>query len=705
MPSAHLDTFARDHLPAADLLPEFLFDRPDLQFPAQLNCAAELLDRHVAEGRGDRLCLQAPGVRWTYADLQDRANRIARVLVEDLGLVPGNRVLLRAPNNPMLAACWFAVMKAGGIAVATMPLLRAKELKQIIHKARVTHALCDRRLADELSLAAAECPELREIRWFSDDSPAGLEAAMATKPASFVNVETAADDTCLLAFTSGTTGQPKATMHFHRDVMAACACWPTHVLRASPDDIFIGSPPLAFTFGLGGLLLFPLSIGASAVLIERAPPPELIEAVVAFDATILITAPTSYRAMATKGDAARATSLRKCVSAGEALPAATRALWKQTTGIEIIDGIGSTELLHIFISSDEHTARPGATGKVVPGYVACVMDDSDQPAPPGQIGRLAVKGPTGCRYLADERQAQYVKNGWNYTGDAYRLDEEGYFHYHSRTDDLIITSGYNVAAPEVEDALLQHASVAECAVIGVPDEERTQLIKAFVVLRPGFDPSPTLAKELQDFVKQTVAPYKYPRLVEFRAQLPRTETGKLQRFRLRDGASLTAGNTGYHADPSAPRVAPAARLCQRRRGARAAHLRRRHGRLGRRGPLRQRHPRRPGAPGPRQRRRRARRGRRPPRAHRPHDLVRHRQARIHRLAPRDRPGLPRADRQLPGRDDRRRGHRPDRGSSQGRDRGHRRPAGLNPHPGCSPCVTRGGTLGSPVERLPRGPGQ
>jgi 2-aminobenzoate-CoA ligase len=537
MPSAHLDTFARDHLPPADQLPDFLFTLPELQFPAQLNCATELLDRHVTEGRGDRLCLQAPGVRWSYADLQASANRIARVLVEDMGLVPGQRVLLRAPNNPMLAACWFAVMKAGGIAVATMPLLRAKELKQIITKARVTHALCDRRLGDELASAAADLPELREIRWFHDPSPAGLEAAMATKTADFVNVDTAADDTCLLAFTSGTTGQPKATMHFHRDVMAACACWPPHVLRATSDDIFIGSPPLAFTFGLGGLLLFPLSVGASAVLIERASPPELIEAVIAFEATIVITAPTSYRAMATKGDAARATSLRKCVSAGEALPAATRALWKQATGIEIIDGIGSTEMLHIFISSDETEARPGATGKAVPGYLACVMDEADQPAPPGQIGRLAVKGPTGCRYLADDRQAQYVKNGWNYTGDAYLLDENGYYRYHSRTDDIIISSGYNIAAPEVEDALLSHPAVAECAVIGVPDEERTQLVKAFLVLRPGFDPSPALTREIQDFVKQSIAPYKYPRLVEFREQLPRTETGKLQRFRLRDGAT------------------------------------------------------------------------------------------------------------------------------------------------------------------------
>ncbi|HYN59284.1 MAG TPA: AMP-binding protein, partial [Rubrivivax sp.] len=455
MPSAHIDTFARDHLPPPEALPELLFDLPSLQFPAQLNCATELLDRPVAEGRGGRLCIQAPGLRWSYADLQAQANRIAQVLVRDMGLVPGQRVLLRAPNSPLLAACWFAVVKAGGIAVGSMPLLRAKELRQIIDKAQVSHALCDLRLAEELELAAAGCPTLTQMRFFNEAGADGLEAAMARQPATFINVDTAADDTCLMAFTSGTTGQPKGTMHFHRDVMAACACWPPHVLRPTEDDVFIGSPPLAFTFGLGGLLLFPMSVGASTVLVEKVSPPDLIDAVQRFQATVLFTAPTSYRAiaMSLQGKHWPATRLRKCVSAGEALPAATRTLWREASGLEIIDGIGSTELLHIFISADEADARPGATGKVVPGYVACVMDADGQPLPPGRVGALAVKGPTGCKYLADARQSAYVQRGWNLTGDAYLLDADGYFHYQSRTDDMIVSAGYNIAGPEVEDVL------------------------------------------------------------------------------------------------------------------------------------------------------------------------------------------------------------------------------------------------------------
>ena len=531
--SAHIDTFTRDNLPPPEQQPEFLFDLPELQFPQRLNCAWPLLDKHVAEGRGARLCIQAPGLRWTYADLQQRANRIANVLVGDMGLVPGNRVLLRAPNNPMMAACWFAVMKAGGVAVATMPLLRAKELKHVITKAGVSHALCDARLAEELKSAAAECPVLKHIRYFNDTTAAGLEAAMENQSTAFANVDTAVTDTCMLAFTSGTTGQPKATMHFHRDVMASCVCWPPHVLHPVADDVFMGTPPLAFTFGLGGLLLFPLSVGASTVLLEQGAPQDLVDAIATYKATVLFTAPTSYRAIAPLAGGLRGSSLRKCVSAGEALPAATRALWKEATGIELIDGIGATELMHIFISADEAHARPGATGTVVPGYVACVMDDQGRPSPAGQVGNLAVKGPTGCRYLADDRQAKYVKDGWNYTGDAYSMDAEGYFHYHSRTDDIIISAGYNIAGPEVEDALLRHPKVAECAVIGVADEERGQIVKAIVVLRPGVDPTPGMAKELQDFVKQTIAPYKYPRNIEFASALPRTETGKLQRFRLR----------------------------------------------------------------------------------------------------------------------------------------------------------------------------
>jgi len=533
--SGLIDHFAREHLPAPEAQPEFLFELPELQFPERLNCATELLDRHIAEGRGERVVIRAPGgLVWTYAQLQDQANRIAQVLVQDMGLVPGNRVLLRAPNNPMLAACWFGIVKAGGIAVATMPLLRAKELKAIIDKGQVTHALCDAQLAEELAMARAEVPVLREVRHFNDAGPDGLEAAMARHSGRFDNVDTAADDCCIFAFTSGTTGIPKATMHFHRDVMAVCACFPRHILRPRPDDVFIGSPPLAFTFGLGGLLLFPMTVGASTVLLEKAGPPQLLEGIKEFGATTLFTAPTSYRTLAARGTELRKTPLRQCVSAGEALPAATRAQWKEATGIELIDGIGATEMLHIFISADEAHSRPGATGRAIPGYRAKVVDEAGQECPPGTVGKLAVQGPTGCRYLDDPRQAGYVKDGWNLTGDAYLMDADGYFFYQARTDDMIISAGYNIASPEVEEALMSHPAVAECAVIGVPDEERGQIVKAFIVLRPGQTPDEAMARTLQDHVKQVVAPYKYPRAVEFREHLPRTQTGKLQRFKLKD---------------------------------------------------------------------------------------------------------------------------------------------------------------------------
>ncbi|MEW6705154.1 MAG: AMP-binding protein [Pseudomonadota bacterium] len=535
--SAHLDTFARDHLPPREQWPEFLFELPQLQFPERLNCAWNLLDRWVESGQGERLCVQGAGIRWSYAQLQAQANRIARVLVEDMGLVPGNRVLLRGPNHPMLAACWFGVVKAGGIAVGTMPLLRARELAAIIDKAQVSHALCDARLAGELTAAQAGCPTLKRLGLYMSDASDGLEARAAAKPTTFDNADTAADDTCLIAFTSGTTGVPKGTMHFHRDVMAACACWPPHVLRATPDDVFIGSPPLAFTFGLGGLLLFPLSIGACTVLVEKATPDLLLPAIAQYKASVCFTSPTAYRAMAGLAQQHDLRSLRKCVSAGEALPAATRMLWKQATGIEMIDGIGSTELLHIFISADEAHARPGATGVPVPGYRACVLDDEGRPLPPGQVGRLAVKGPTGCRYLADERQRHYVQDGWNLTGDAYLVDADGQFVYQARTDDMIISGGYNIAGPEVEGALLLHPAVAECGVVGVPDEERGQIVKAFVVLKAGQRGDEAMVRTLQDFVKQTIAPYKYPRAIEFRSSLPRTETGKLQRFKLRQEAA------------------------------------------------------------------------------------------------------------------------------------------------------------------------
>ena len=532
--SAHVDTFARDRLPPPRALPEFLFDGPSLEFPDHLNCATELLDSHVAQGRGNRLCLQGAGVRWTYADLQAQANRIANVLVHEQGLLPGHRVLLRGANSPLLAACFLAVFKAGGIAVGTMPLLRARELVPIIDKAQISHALCCSSLAGELSLARADCTTLQHVTHYGGEL-AALEGLAAAQLASFSNIDTGALDICLIAFTSGTTGVPKGTMHFHRDLMAACACWPPHVLRPQADDVFIGSPPLAFTFGLGGLLLFPLSVGASSVLIEKATPDTLLAAIAQHRATVCFTAPTSYRAMAATVADHDLSSLRKCVSAGEALPAATRLLWKQATGIELIDGIGSTEMLHIFISADEAHARPGATGVPVPGYTATLLDEQGAGTPQGQVGRLAVKGPTGCKYLDDPRQAQYVQGGWNLTGDAYLIDVDGQFVYQARTDDMIISGGYNIAGPEVESALLLHPAVAECGVIGQADAARGMVVKAVVVLKAGHEGDAAMAKTLQDFVKQQIAPYKYPREIEFRSSLPRTETGKLQRFRLRAG--------------------------------------------------------------------------------------------------------------------------------------------------------------------------
>ena len=404
--------------------------------------------------------------------------------------------------------------------------------------AKITHALCDASLLDELEAAQVANPFLTTICAYHSAASDGLEARMAAHAAPFAAVNTAADDTCLLAFTSGTTGIPKATMHFHRDVMAICACWPRSVLQASHDDVFTGSPPLAFTFGLGGIVLFPMAIGAAALLLDKVSPPHLLDGVREHGATVLFTAPTSYRAMAAIIAASPAAApplrLRKCVSAGEALPAATRTLWRDTTGIELIDGIGATEMLHIFISANEADARPGATGKPVPGYVAEVVDEHGQPVPTGTVGKLRVKGPTGCRYLRDERQRTYVHDGWNYTGDAYVVDADGYFHYQARLDDIIISSGYNIAGPEVENVLLQHPAVAECGVAGVPDDERGQLVKAYVVLRPGYEGDAAMVKALQEFVKATVAPYKYPRAVAFVPALPRTNTGKLQRFRLKE---------------------------------------------------------------------------------------------------------------------------------------------------------------------------
>jgi 2-aminobenzoate-CoA ligase len=533
-PSAHRDTFARDHLPPRELWPTMDYSvLPELSYPPRLNCAAELLDRIVAEGRGESTVFLYPGGQWSYRQLLETANRIAHVLRDDLGLIPGNRVLLRGPNNPMMAACWFAVLKAGGICVATMPLLRTRELSQIMEKAQIRLALTDTRMAADLEHAASAHAGSTVIH-FNTEADGPLEARMRGKPAHFENVDTAADDVAIIAFTSGTTGQAKGTMHFHRDMLAACDCFPKYVLKPTREDIFCGSPPFAFTFGLGALLLFPMRIGAASLLLEQASPPNLLRGIQEHRATICFTAPTAYRAMAEMAADHDMSSLRKCVSAGETLPLPTFEAWRKATGIRIIDGIGATEMLHIFISAPEDEIRPGSTGKPVPGYRARVVDSEGNELPPGTIGQLAVQGPTGCRYLAnEERQQGYVCDGWNYPGDVYLMDEDGYFWYQARSDDMIISSGYNIAGPEVENVLLDHPAVLECGVIGAPDEERGQIVKAFIVLRDGHAGDAALTKELQDFVKTEIAPYKYPRSIEFVDALPRTQTGKLQRFRLR----------------------------------------------------------------------------------------------------------------------------------------------------------------------------
>ena len=533
--SAHVDPFARNALPPRELWPEMnVDDVPSIAGTTRLNCAVVLLDEMVQRGFADKVALLSPGGSWTYRQLMEASNRIAHVLVDDLGIVPGNRVLLRGPNNPMMAACWFAVLKAGGIVVATMPLLRPKELTYVADKARIAVALCDARVVDACEQVVAQSSALERIVRFSTDDAGSLERRMATKPATFKAVETAADDVAIIAFTSGTTGKAKGTMHFHRDIIAIADLFPVHVLKPSVDDVFCGSPPLAFTFGLGGILIFPMRIGATTLLLEQATPPNLLKGIQDYRATICFTAPTAYRAMVPLVKDHDISSLKKCVSAGETLPLATFNAWKDATGLEIIDGIGSTEILHIFISASGSDIRPGSTGKAVPGYEACIIDDDGNRLPPGTVGHLAVRGPTGCRYLDDEdRQRVYVKNGWNLPGDSYRMDDDGYFWYQARTDDLIVSSGYKISGPEVENALLDHPSVQECGVVGVPDDERGFIVKAFIVLRAGVEGGESLIKELQDYVKSQIAPYKYPRTIEFVSALPRTETGKLQRFRLR----------------------------------------------------------------------------------------------------------------------------------------------------------------------------
>jgi 2-aminobenzoate-CoA ligase len=472
---------------------------------------------------------------WSYRQLLENANRIAGVLARDMGLRPGNRVLLRAPNTAMLAASWFAVLKAGGIAVTTMPLLRSRELAAIVDKAQIEFALSDAAFADELEATRKKTAQLRRVAYFGRAGADGLEAAMARQPSSFDNVIPSHDDVALIAFTSGTTGRAKATAHFHRDVLAICDCFPRRTLSLCPDDVFSGSPPLGFTFGLGGLLLFPLRFGASTLLIERCTPEVLMDAVQRHRVTTIFTAPTMYRSLGELTRRFDLMSLKTCVSAGEYLPAPVLTQWRERTGITIVDGIGATEMLHIFIAASGSAVRPGSTGQVVPGYQAMVVDEEMRPAPADAVGRLAVRGVTGCRYLDDvDRQKAYVRDGWNLTGDAYARDADGYFWYQARTDDMIVSSGYNIGGPEIESVLLEHPKVRECAVVGAPDPARGQIVKAFVVLREPKDAGEATAQELQDFVKGQLAPYKYPRAVEFLDALPRTETGKVQRFRLRE---------------------------------------------------------------------------------------------------------------------------------------------------------------------------
>jgi len=534
-PSAHRDSFARDNLPPRELWPEMDYGAlPELTYPKRLNAAVELLDRMVERGFGGNPCIRWPGGIWTYAELLDKANRIANVLVAEMGLVPGNRVLLRAANNPMHAACWFAVMKAGGIAVGTMPLLRARELSYVIEKAAVEFAFCDSALSAELEAAREKSPALRSVAYFHDGDDTGLGARMAVQSAGFANVATSHDDVALIAFTSGTTVHAKGTMHFHRDVLAICDAFPKYVLKPEPDDIFVGSPPLAFTFGLGGVLLFPMRVGASTLLLEKTSAEILLQAIQDHRATICFTAPTLFRMMAEIAPRYDIASLKKCVSAGETLPLPVFEAFRQATGIKIIDGLGSTEMLHIFVATAGDDIRPGATGRAIPGYRAIIVDAAGKEAPRNTVGRLAVRGPTGCRYLADARQTTYVQGGWNLTGDAYLMDDDGYLWYQARTDDMIISAGYNISGPEIEAVLLDHPEVGECAVIGAPDAARGQIVKAFVVPRDPARADAALVKTLQDFVKAQIAPYKYPRQIEFVAALPRTETGKVQRFRLRE---------------------------------------------------------------------------------------------------------------------------------------------------------------------------
>src|SRR5215813_1832459 len=542
-PSAHVDTFTRDNLPPLDQWPDLLLHRQEFQYPERLNAAVELTDRMVERGFGDSIALIGNGRRRTYKELTDWSNRVAHALIENYGVKPGNRVLIRSGNNPALVAAWLAATKAGAVVVNTMPMLRAGELTKIVDKAQIALALTDTRIADELIACAKHSPFLRQVVGFDGTSnhDAELDRIALDKPVRFNAVPTGRDDVALLGFTSGTTGEPKATMHFHRDLLIIADGYAREVLKVTPDDVFVGSPPLAFTFGLGGLAVFPLRFGATATLLENASPPEMVKIVETYKATICFTSPTAYRAMMAAIDkGADLSSLRIAVSAGETLPAPVFDAWTRRTGKTLLDGIGSTEMLHIFITNREGDAVPGVTGYPVSGYEAKIVDDEMEEVPAGTVGKLAVRGPTGCRYLADSRQSNYVRDGWNLTGDAFVQDEAGRFSFVARADDMIISSGYNIAGPEVEAALLSHPAVAECGVVGAPDEARGMIVKAYVVVAANVTAGDALATVLQEHVKREIAPYKYPRAIEFVTQLPKTETGKLKRFALRQAAQATS---------------------------------------------------------------------------------------------------------------------------------------------------------------------
>ncbi len=550
-PSGHVDDFSRRNLPPLEQWPHLALDRPEFQYPEYLNAGVELTDRIVEKGLGDQTALIGNGRQRTYKELSDWSNRLAHALVENYGVKPGNRVLIRSGNNPALVAAWLAATKAGAVVVNTMPLLRAGELAAIIDKAEIALALTDSRIADELVACAKTSRFLKQVVNFDGTSnhDAELDRVALSKPVRFEAVKTGRDDVALLGFTSGTTGEPKATMHFHRDLLMIADGYAREVLGVTPDDVFVGSPPLAFTFGLGGLAIFPLRFGATATLLENASPPEMIKIIETYKATICFTSPTAYRAMMTAMDqGADLSSLRLAVSAGETLPAPVFDAWTRKTGKTILDGIGSTEMLHIFISNRVGTAAAGSTGIPVSGYEAKIVDENMNELPAGAVGKLAVRGPTGCRYLADIRQANYVRDGWNLTGDSFTRDEQGRFSFVARSDDMIISSGYNIAGPEVEAALLSHPSVAECGVVGAPDEARGMIVKAYVVLTGNVTASEALTSELQDHVKQAIAPYKYPRAIEYVAQLPKTETGKLKRFALRQIALGTGASPGVAAE-------------------------------------------------------------------------------------------------------------------------------------------------------------